>query len=257
MTGIVGSEPIVGRHDPRQLVARLAAAVMIADGRVSATEAAAVQRLEELGFGPLRPLVQSEIERATHQPIDLAATVSEFGDVAPEFAALIVSGLAHIATSDHDLADRELDVLTFIADGLGLDDADSAQIIRAEASAIEARRRSGAGATPCAGAHPSVPPTATTATALPAAAPNDADRAAARPDVNWAFRVLGLAPTDSAEQADAAYAALVRRFNPASVLELGPGVRRSGDEEAEHGDGRVRGGAPGPGDIMSAAVPHI
>jgi hypothetical protein len=54
-----------------------------------------------------------------------------------------------------------------------------------------------------------------------AAPPRGAGRADRASDADRAFQLLGIAPSDSLEQADAAYAGLVRRYNPATVLELG------------------------------------
>jgi hypothetical protein len=41
-------------------------------------------------------------------------------------------------------------------------------------------------------------------------------------ELDWALPVLGLGAGASADEMDAAYATLVRRYNPATVIELGP-----------------------------------
>ena len=46
--------------------------------------------------------------------------------------------------------------------------------------------------------------------------------AGTRLELNWALPLLGLGAGASADQTDAAYAALVRRYNPAGVIDLGP-----------------------------------
>jgi hypothetical protein len=49
--------------DFRRMIARLAVAVMAADGRATPNEILALERLADRGLGPLRSLVGSEIER--------------------------------------------------------------------------------------------------------------------------------------------------------------------------------------------------
>jgi DnaJ-domain-containing protein 1 len=218
MTGILNEEGVLERPDPRQLMARLAAAIMIADGRITESEVSAVARFKELGLGALEPRVQAEIERATREPIDLVATIAELGRVAPQSAAVLVAGLAHIAGSDGDLSARELQVLTAIGEGLGLSALDTADVIR---SAVEDEMGGALAAGSRDGARSAVPPTSAAAAAAPAPAPAPAP-SAAETEIGWALRVLGLAPSGSIAQADAAYAGLVRRYNPAAVLELGP-----------------------------------
>ncbi len=217
MTEMIGEKRFVGRRDRRQLLARLAAAVMVADGRITDSEVSAVERLERLGLGPLTTLVEAEIERATHEPIDLAATIDELGEIAPEAAALVVSGLAQVATSDRDLSSHEIDVLTAVAAGLGLSEPEAAQLIGAGAPGAALGMESGTAEAPLASAsrlhrlEMPVPP------AVPGMPPSSG-----RSALDIALHTLGLPPGSSAEQADAAYAALVRRYNPTSVLELGP-----------------------------------
>ena len=202
------------RPDMRQLTARLAAAIMIADGRITESEVVALGRLRGLGLGALEPRVQVEIERAMREPIDLVGTIAALGSVAPQSAALLVSGLTHIAASDRDLSPRELQVLTAVGEGLGLSAAQTGDLIR---DAIELD--TGA---PAPAPAPDARQTAPAAAAAAKAAPTPASAAAGGAPADWAFRLLGLAPNSSLELAEAAYAALVRRYNPAAVLELGP-----------------------------------
>ena len=217
MVGSVGERPIIGRVDPRRVVARLAAAVMVADDRITESEVSAVERLERLGLGPLTSLVEAEIERATREPIDLAAAINELGEIGPEAAALLVSGLAEIATSDRALAPREVEVLGAIAAGLGLRETETAQLIRSAAAGLLPSPGARTAPTPNLG-----PATPRAAVVPPPPAPAHApERTGADAELAWAFHVLGLAPGDSAEQAEAAYVALVRRYNPVAVLDLG------------------------------------
>ena len=44
--------------NPRRLIARLAVAVMVADGRITPSEHEAVRRLDQLGLGPLSQLAE-------------------------------------------------------------------------------------------------------------------------------------------------------------------------------------------------------
>ncbi len=68
---------------PRELISRLAAAVMIADGHVSEAELCAVDHLRELGLGSLSTYVDAEVESATRVPIDVARTASALARLAP------------------------------------------------------------------------------------------------------------------------------------------------------------------------------
>ena len=70
------------------------------------------------------------------------------------------------------------------------------------------------------GARASAPPAPAAATAKSAPAPPAA--LAGETPADRACQLLGVAPNSSLQRAEEAYAALVRRYNSAAVLELGP-----------------------------------
>jgi len=61
-------------QDRRRLIARLAVAIMVADGRITASERDALERFDRLGLGPLAALAEDEIRRAMQHPIDVRGT---------------------------------------------------------------------------------------------------------------------------------------------------------------------------------------
>jgi uncharacterized tellurite resistance protein B-like protein len=205
---------------PRELIARLAAAVMVADGRVTQSEIAAVDHLRKLGLGPLGPAVENEMQRAAHGAIDAAATAAELAEIVPRAGDVIVAALADIAAADGELSPGELEVLSTVCAVLGVDDLEAAHIVRSAASAYGAavanehprdtehpiRSRAPGDGAPMQPPH--VPDEPASISGVP------------RPDAPLA--ALGLSAAASADELDAAYAGLVRRFNPAAVIELGP-----------------------------------
>lgn len=126
--------------DIRQLIARVAVAMMAADGRIEACELDALQRLDALGLGPLSCLALDEIDRATYAPIDLDATCDALAVVGPDAAAFLVSALAGVAVSDRRLSAREGEVFNAVAAHLGLGGVEAACILE---SAIAAAEREG------------------------------------------------------------------------------------------------------------------
>jgi uncharacterized tellurite resistance protein B-like protein len=126
-------------HDPRRLIARLAAAVMVADGRVTAAECDALERLDTLGLGPLSRLAGEEIERATHEPIDVPAACKGLASaISPQAAAVILAALAEIAASDLSVSPAELNTINTVATLLGLTPPEAAQIVNAAMAAYGA-----------------------------------------------------------------------------------------------------------------------
>ena len=121
--------------DPRRLIARLAVAVMIADGRITPDERDALERLDRLGLGPLVALAQEEIERAVREPVDMQATCAGLGDVGPQGAARILAVLAEIAASDRSVLPREVATLNAIARLMGLTAPEMDEILRVTMSA--------------------------------------------------------------------------------------------------------------------------
>jgi uncharacterized tellurite resistance protein B-like protein len=206
----------------RELIARLAAAVMIADGHVTEPELSAVDHLRHLGLGPFAALVEEELERAMNAPIDVPRTAVELARLVPEAGTVILSALAQIAASDRQLSRRELEVLSMIAEGLGISGQEAAHVVSSVAASYGATLTEqpapaagvGPQGTPVRAAEPPRP-------SAPIAAPAPRERAPDR-DLGWALGVLGLDASASPAATDEAYAALVRRYNPAVVLDLGP-----------------------------------
>ncbi len=186
------------RNDLGRLIARLAVSVIAADGRITASELAALERLDELGLGPLAPVARAEIERAVHVPVDVEATCAALPPLPDEAATLLVAVLADIAASDRVLAPRERETFTTVADRLGVEPAVAARLLEVAAGHL-----------------PSEPPPEPPSRAGERAGAADAARL-------QALRRLGLEPGASRADVDAAYLGLVRRYDPAKVAELGP-----------------------------------
>ena len=167
-------------------VARLAAAVMAVDGRIVAPELEAAERLRSLGLGGLEPLILDELEQ-TGDPIDVGAACEALRGIHPEGAATLLGLLAQIAASDGRVSREEHALLDTIAAGIGLGE---------EHATIEAARV--VPGHPAWAAH-EIPVTPT-------------PERHASPSLGHACRVLGLAPSASRDEIDAAYLALVERY---------------------------------------------
>lgn len=116
--------------DPRSIIARLAVAVMAADGRITAGELDVASHLDSLGLGDLSGPVRAEIQIAMRDPIDPVAVCGELTPLSREAAATIVAALAEIALADRMLSRRESQVLVLIARALGLHDSETEHIVR-------------------------------------------------------------------------------------------------------------------------------
>jgi uncharacterized tellurite resistance protein B-like protein len=205
--------------DPRRLIARLAVAVMVADGQITPSEYEALERLDGLGLGPLSDLAEDEIRNATRQPIDLRATCEGLAQATPEAAAVIMSVLAEIAASDRSVSRAELETLHTVAQLLGLNATDAAHILSAAMGEYGATLGDDDGVRP-AGLPPSRPERVAVSRnkegEAAAAAP-----ATERAELQHAFRVLGIDAVTSRADLDAAYLSLVERYNPVKVAGLG------------------------------------
>ena len=236
--------------DPRSIIARLAVAVMAADGRITAGELEVASHLDSLGLGDLSGPVRAEIQIAMRDPIDPVAVCGELTPLSREAAATIVAALAEIALADRVLSRRESQVLFLIARALGLHDSETEHLVRGSLVAHGAVLRPDADEQPPAATQPaSAPPRA--AAAPPPAVPRPIERPAApaRPeqppqlhvrepradglDLDRARDMLGVGPHATREEVDAAYLRLVSFYDPAKVMDLGPefvvlSVRRLG-----------------------------
>lgn len=187
--------------DSRRLISRLAVAVMAADGRIDAEELTATRELDLLGLGRFSGLVREEMLLAAEQPIDVAATAEGLARLGAQTGTIILAVLADIGASDGALSPRELEVLGAIAGGLGVAQPDADHIFSA-ASATAGRGTSRVGWRP----------QGPEARAAPAAV---------APDLAAAARVLGVEAGAPIDRIDAAYLALVERYDPAKVLAVG------------------------------------
>jgi uncharacterized tellurite resistance protein B-like protein len=205
--------------DPRRLIARLAVAVMVADGQITPSEYEALERLDGLGLGPLSDLAEDEIRNASRQPIDVRATCEGLAQATPEAAAVIMSVLAEIAASDRLVSRAELETLHTVARLLGLNATDAAHILSAAMSEYGASL-GGDESVRSGGPSPSQPER------VGVIRHRDGEAAAAAPAteqaaLQHAYRVLGIDAATSRAHVDAAYLGLVERYNPVKVASLG------------------------------------
>ena len=198
--------------DPRRMIARLAVAVLVADGRITNDEIDALELLDGLGLGPVSYQAADEIHRAEHQPIDLAETCRPLAHASPQAIATVLATLAELAASDGEISQNELDVLEAVARHLNFDPEQLTHIVETAPLAPGAHldRRPEP-------IHPLHLDTLGAGTAPAHAAPP-----AARHGAENALRILGLAAGAGREQIDAAYLELVDRYNPGHVVALGP-----------------------------------
>lgn len=178
----------------RRAMARLIAAMMIADRRISADELDEASRLDHLGLGALSSFVREEIDHATRMPIDVTQACSTLSGMGPALVDMVLSVLAHVAASDGAVDDAERRLFATVASALGV----GAREITARSGSSERND----------GIEPSRP------VAARARAIRGDDRANA-------FRTLGLAAAASAADVDRAYLRLVEDYDPAKVAPLG------------------------------------
>ena len=203
-------------QDPRRSIAKLAVAVMTADGRITASEYEALQRLNELGLGPLAQMAEVEICRAVHEPIDVRATCADLINVGPRAAAVIVAALAEVAVSDRELAAAELETLREVAAYLGLTEDELAEILEVVTRDMVAPA---AISTPAASQQTIHPKVAMQET--PQVTPRRAFSPPVSGELARAYRLVGLEPGATLPNVEAAYLAQVDRYNPAKVTSLG------------------------------------
>jgi hypothetical protein len=168
-----------------RLIARLAAAVIAADHRITSPE---LERLDGLGLGALGALVRDEIERASCDPVHVAATCAALPPLGEDAATLVLTALAELVTSDRVVALRERDVFRAIAGHLGIRPATATRILEAAIS------------------------------------PNGTRETVPEPFRRHpAFRLLGLEPGASRSRIETTYLQLVQRYDPLRMAEeLGP-----------------------------------
>ncbi|MCC6765679.1 MAG: TerB family tellurite resistance protein [Deltaproteobacteria bacterium] len=204
--------------DPRRSIARLAAAVMAADARVTSAEIAAAAGLVRLGLGALEPATRDELARAVDGPIDVGAACAVLLDAYPDGGGTILAALADIAASDGELDPREVALLGRIGDALDVAPAIVAHVVRTAAAvtgaSVLAEPRGEAAPRPVAAAWAETSPAAASETAGAPPAPTSDPLATA-------YAALGLAPGASAAVVEDAYRAVIERYQPIKVLDLG------------------------------------
>jgi DnaJ-domain-containing protein 1 len=182
-----------GQSTVRRAIARLVAAMMVADRRLATGELDEATRLDGIGLGPLGPLVQEELERATRMPIDLDTACAPLRGTGPALTGTVLSVLADVAESDGAIDDDEARVFAAIAGRLGAGSRDIRDFVAAEGPAPE----------------------------TPPAVPSSAAALVANGDATHALRAFGLGADATRAEIDAAYLALVERYDPAKVVPLG------------------------------------
>ncbi|MFN8544705.1 MAG: TerB family tellurite resistance protein [Candidatus Binatia bacterium] len=123
-------------------LARLAVALITADGRVTPAEDAALTRLDTLGFGTVSHLARREIRNPTAAPPDLRVACAWLAESDPRTTAAIVRALAELAACDGRVSLAEIAVLNDVARLLGLRVRDARHLLNA---AITTRAATGAG----------------------------------------------------------------------------------------------------------------
>ena len=185
-----------GQSTLRHAIARLLAAMMVADRRLTTAEIDAARRLDYIGLGPLSPLVDEELQRATRMPIDIGDACAALSGTGPALIGTVLAALARVAASDGSVDDLERGTFGAIATRLG------ARMVDIRDYLEEHEPRSGTGTI--------------------AAAPAVARRAAVPDDAANALRALGLGATANSAEVDAAYLRRVEQYDPMKVAPLGP-----------------------------------
>jgi uncharacterized tellurite resistance protein B-like protein len=93
----------MNKPDPCRSIARLAVAILKADGMVTAAEVDSLRRLDDLGAGSLSDLAREELALsgdASGPKIDLADACEALLGASAQGAAMLLEVLAEIAASD-------------------------------------------------------------------------------------------------------------------------------------------------------------
>jgi DnaJ-domain-containing protein 1 len=183
------------RSTPRAAIARLVAAMMVADRRLATAEIDEASRLDHIGLGPLSPIVRDELQRATRMPIDVGDACTALAGTGPALIGTVLSVLADLAASDGAVDDDERRMFATIANRLGARRAEIEDYLESDE------------------------PSGDVETTAPGGAPlRSAVRGDDRADT---LRALGLGSTASPAEVDAAYLRLVEQYDPAKVAPLG------------------------------------
>jgi hypothetical protein len=180
----------------RGAIARLVAAMMVADRRLSTEEIDEAARLDGIGLGPLSPLVQDELQRATRAPIEIDDACVALSGTGPALVGTVLSVLAGVAASDGAIDADESRLFAAVATRLGAGPCDIRDYVASDETPREVESTGSA-----------VPP-------VPSAAADDVG--------GEALHAFGLGRTATRAQIDAAYLDVVERYDPVKVAPLGP-----------------------------------
>ena len=179
----------------RGAIARLVAAMMAADRRLSVAEIDEAARLDRIGLGPLSPLVQEELQRATRMPIDVDGACTALCGTGPALIGTVLSVLAGVAMSDGAIDEDETRVFAAIASRLGTTMRDIHDYVGSDEPTED------------------VEPTVSRLPRTP--------NVAGGGEGAKALQALGLGASATRADIDAAYLGLVERYDPAKVAPLG------------------------------------
>lgn len=204
--------------DPASALARLAAGVIVADGRITSAELASAAVLDELGLGPMRQRLIVELERLRTERIDLEPAIATVSTLSPRARAVIFEVLAELAAADGDLSEQEALLLDRLVTRWDLETKSPTPTGRTPQRA-ETEPRTGEGVRVV------VEPRQATGSAQESAMESRAASVAgdgSSSETERALAVLGLPSDASPAAVEEAFRALVHRYDPAHVIDLGP-----------------------------------
>lgn len=199
--------------DPATALARLAGGVIVADGRVSAAELASAEVLDHLGLGPMRQRLLAELERTREGLLELEPAIVTVAQLSPRARAVVFEVLTELAAADGELNENEAALLDRLATRW---DLEAPTRTRAKAEGAPAAAR--AVRVPVEVQEPAPPGSEPAAPRT--ASPRAGDGLS--PEALQALAVLGLPPDASPAAVEEAFRALVHRYDPAHVIDLGP-----------------------------------
>ena len=112
-------------------LAEIAAAVVLADGRLNGKERRALVRLDSLGLGSVSGLVCQEVARCNPGAGDVRVPCAWLRDRGPAVACRIVAALAELAACDGELTPEEIRTVQSVAGLLGLRAVDARILLNA------------------------------------------------------------------------------------------------------------------------------
>jgi len=211
---------------------------MAADGRIARSELLSLHGLVHLGFGSLEELTREELVNSAEAPIDVGTACRELVGVYPDAGPTVLAALVAIAVSDGELDPREIALLAGIGEALRVPPPVVNEIVRTAAARLDV---DGGGARGLdvehiqsaeRQPHRETIQDENEAVKRPTAAPPGAVESTARPygstrpaadvaPLANAYALLGLEPGASPAAVEAAYRAVIERYQPSKVIDLG------------------------------------